>query len=293
MAILQLPGGLRSAFALSLDVLDVANRVASGLGSPEPFKTHVLRVGDSLDAHVHAVVLPGMGCSRWSEVQTILGSPAGRWAVQLMKQARREQRLLATSCAGVFVAAEAGALDGGGATTSWFLEHALAEHYPAIDLRGECMLIESQGCITGGAAMAHADVMLALVERHAGEAVADLCASYLLLDRRQSQRPYRVLTALLQGDRQLLAAGDWVRKHVAKKFTVEEVAHAAGLGARTFARRLKRVSGLSPIQFVQRIRMDHAKALIRAGASYESAAEHVGYSDGSALRRMFRKRGAA
>lgn len=56
----------------------------------------------------------------------------------------------------------------------------------------------------------------------------------------------------------------------------------------TFARRLKKVSGMSPIQFMQRIRLDEAKARLANGCSFEEAPAEVGHSDAFALGRVFR-----
>jgi len=291
VAVLNLPDGLRTGYSLSLDVLDVANRAARGLQRPPPFHPIELAPGKRLPRNLAAIVLPGMGCATAGEVDRTLAADHGRWAVKTLRAARKAGVYVATSCAGVFVAAAAGVLEGGSATTSWFLEAELAARHPDVDVKAECVLVESGSVLTGGAAFAHADVMLALVDRMAGAAIADLCASYLLLDRRQSQRPYMVLSALIQGDAQLVRAEAWVRERIADPFSVGEVASAVGLGTRTFARRLQKTCGLSPIQFVQRVRMDVARALIEQGASVEAAAAEVGYSDASTLRRLLRRNG--
>ncbi len=289
IAILELPEGLRTGFALSLDILDVANRATQNLSQASIFESVVLRPGQALPAQASVVVLPGMGSATYEEVERVLTSEHGQWAIDVMRTARQREVQIVTSCAGVFVAAAAGALDGQVATTSWFLKGELAARYPAITVQGECVLVDGGMCMTGGAAMAHADVMLALVERLAGGVVADLCASYLLLDRRQTQRPYMVLMALIQHDPQLVRAHDWVRQHVAASFYVSDVAAQAGLGPRTLARRLGRVCGMTPIQFIQRIRVDAARELIQSGMSVEAAAAEVGYGDATALRRVLRR----
>ncbi|MEL6179298.1 MAG: helix-turn-helix domain-containing protein [Myxococcota bacterium] len=292
IAILDLPEGLRTGFALSCDILAIANRAADHLGShPAAFEPIVLRPDQPLPDGLACVILPGMGSATYEEVAQILASEHGQWAVETLRQAHDQGVHIGTSCAGVFVAASAGVLDGKVATTSWFLEGELAARYPAITVHGECVLVESGTCLTGGAAMAHADMMLAVVERLAGATVADLCASYLLLDRRQTQRPYVVLMALIRHDPQLMQAYTWVRDHIAEPFYIADVAASAALGPRTLARRLQRTCGLTPIQFVQRIRVDMARTLMAQGMSAEAAATEVGYADATALRRVLRQHG--
>jgi len=288
IAVLALPDGMKSGFALSCDILDAANRAAESMALPQRFETLTLRAPHQIPDGLSAVVLPGMGCPTFEDVATILATRSGRWAARILRAASASDIYIATSCAGVFVAAEAGVLDGHAATTSWFLEAELAVRYPQIRVCAEHILVESGRCLTGGAALAHAEVMLAVVEKFAGAVVADVCARYLLLDRRRSQRPYIMLAAFIQDDPQLVHAEAWIREHIDEPFSVGDVAAAVGLGARTFSRRLKRACGLTPIHFIQRLRLDVARTLINQGASVDEAAPRVGYSDGTALRRVFR-----
>jgi transcriptional regulator GlxA family with amidase domain len=277
--------------AISRDVLFAANRAAKATARVPPFQECIVEPGQALPPDAAAVVIPGLGCITYDEVGQALASPSGRWAIETTRVAAARQVHVATSCTGVFIAAEAGVLDGCTATTAWFIAPALAEHYPHVRVEASCVLVQTAACTTGGAAMAHADVMLALVDRMAGPELADLCASYLLLDRRQSQRPYMVLRALIQNDPQLVRALEWVQENIQSPMRVADVARAAGLSARTLSRRLRATCGLSPVLFIQRVRVDRAMQLLTQGASMESASERVGYSDASALRRVLRKHG--
>lgn len=288
IGVIEADHALRSAQALSYDVLLVANRAAGALGQPTPFEVVTIRPKQRLPRALAALVLPGTGAASLQEIEQQLRTDHGRWLVRLLARAHAAGVQLATSCGAVFFAAEAGVLDGRAATTSWFLAQTLATRYPSIRVDADRVLIESGACITGGAALAHAEVMLALVERLASPSLADHCASYLLLDRRRSQRPYVVLAALIAGDPKLARAEAWVRDHLAEHFSVGELARAVGLGERTFARRVHERCGLTPIRFVQRIRVDAARAMIEHGASFEAAAPRVGYGDATTLRRVFR-----
>ncbi|WP_338075865.1 helix-turn-helix domain-containing protein [Bradyrhizobium zhanjiangense] len=65
---------------------------------------------------------------------------------------------------------------------------------------------------------------------------------------------------------------------------------SGSLGARTFARRCERASGLSPVRFVQRLRVDKAMELLETTRlSLDDIAEKVGYADPSTLRKLLHR----
>lgn len=289
IAIVETPDALGTARALSYDVLEVANRAAAALDRPTPFRVLPLQPGAARPRGLTALVIPGTGAATWPEVEAQLTSPTGRWLVQTITRAHAAGVHVATSCSGVFFAAAAGVLDGRRATTSWFLAPALAARHPRVQVDADRVLVESGACLTGGAALAHAEVMLALVERWASPTVASRTASYLLLDRRRSQRPYMMLSALAAADVRLTRAERWVRDHLSRRFSIATLATQVGMGERSFARLVERLCQLSPIGFVQRIRVDAARVLLERGLSFDAVAPQVGYSDASALRRVFRK----
>jgi len=69
---------------------------------------------------------------------------------------------------------------------------------------------------------------------------------------------------------------------------VDEMLRRSGLTVRTFKRRFSRALGMSPIAYVQRLRVEEAKKrLERTSDSVEAISWAVGYEDPSAFRRLF------
>ncbi|KAI9018954.1 hypothetical protein DFJ74DRAFT_200207 [Hyaloraphidium curvatum] len=62
---------------------------------------------------------------------------------------------------------------------SWFLHPTLARRYPDVRFVPDAMVVDDGSCLTGAAAMAQGDVMLALVRRVASPEIADLTARCL------------------------------------------------------------------------------------------------------------------
>jgi len=92
------------------------------------------------------------------------------------------------------------------------------------------------------------------------------------------------------GDGEILSSQHWLRSHFALASPVEEVIKRSKLAERTFKRRFVAATGLTPINYVQRLRIEDAKRrLERTEASVEEVSWRVGYEDAAFFRRLFRR----
>ena len=82
---------------------------------------------------------------------------------------------------------------------------------------------------------------------------------------------------------------DFVRSRLQEGVSVAELARLCDLPRSTFARHFKEQTGLSPYQFVQRIRIEQAKAMLLSNRSDLAViAVRLGFSDQSHFSRCFR-----
>lgn len=290
--VLVLEGVSPASLALTLELLETANWLQRQAGRAEPF----------------AIALNGTGAAPGGSAPDLLVAPGlrasgdtARFAADVAAPAR--QRLaaaaeggaqVASSGAGTFLLAEAGLLDGRRATTSWWLAAEFRRQFPAVDLRPDSNVVVDGPVATAGAPLAQLDLMLALVARHAGAELAQRCAARLLNAGRPSHAAYMASDFLAASDERVAAAERWALERLSDSFSIDELAGAAGLSARTFARRLHRAAGLSPVHFVQRLRVRHAVDLLKTTRlPFDEIARRVGYAEPSTLRRLLRREGAA
>jgi transcriptional regulator GlxA family with amidase domain len=293
VAVVEIEGCMASSAAITHDVLATANRISAAKRVP-PFKVTTVRCGSrrsDVDLRgIELVIVPGLGTPSTGELETKLKSPMCRRAVDMLARAHATGAMLAASCASTFLLAETGLLDGRRATTTWWFAPLFRQRYPAVELLTEQMVVADWPIATGGAAMAQMDLMLAVVGRVAGPSLAKACANYLLLDGRRSQVPFMAITYLASQDPRIANAEKWVRDNIARDFAIEELADAVALAPRTFARRVSATCGVSPVQFVQRIRLETARLLLETTRlSVEQIARRVGYAEPSTLRRLIRR----
>ncbi|MCK1497802.1 helix-turn-helix domain-containing protein [Bradyrhizobium sp. 183] len=106
----------------------------------------------------------------------------------------------------------------------------------------------------------------------------------------QLQSRYMALSYLVAADERISRAERWARSRLDRTFSISELATAVGLGARTFARRCERATGLSPVKFVQKLRVDKAMELLdTTRLGLDEIAERVGYADPSTLRKLLHR----
>jgi transcriptional regulator GlxA family with amidase domain len=306
--VLVTPGCFATSVTATLDVLAVARTIghAGGLDVPE-LDVRVLSVdgarvrsssGLTLDVDGAAsttrgdvVVVCGPGMADARRVLDDVRGETGRALRPVLRAARARGALLCASCSSTFLLAEAGVLDGLGATTSWWLGPTFRATYPAVRLDEEQRLVDAGAVITAGAALSHADLMLHLVRRIGGPSLGEACAKYLVVDETaKSQACFRVLEHLAQADAAVAHAEKSMRAAPAKPPTLAELARQAGLTPRTLSRRFVTATGLSPKRFLRRVRLELAAHLLCSSSdAVATVAERVGYDDERAFRRAFQR----
>ncbi len=84
------------------------------------------------------------------------------------------------------------------------------------------------------------------------------------------------------------AAAVWIKEHLAEPFTVDVLAHQAGMSHTAFHSQFRAATGLSPVQFQKNLRLHRARSLLVVGAhSVATAAYEVGYQSPSQFNREY------
>lgn len=242
------------------------------------------------------VMLPGifLGNGISGLLQTI---DSLRGVFGVLRERHAQGSVLASNCSASFVIAEAGLLDGGHATTAWWLERSFKARYPKVELRLGEVLDEYDNIISSAAATTYLDLSLHLVERFAGSEVAAGVAKTMLIDaNRASQIPYISLASLSQQDQQVhddalvLRAQKWLRKHAQLAFRLAALASHLAVSERTVIRHFQQALGTTPASYAQLLKIDLAKRLLEnTTLTLDQVCERTGYVDSGSFRRLFKR----
>ncbi|MFT4196041.1 GlxA family transcriptional regulator [Ottowia sp.] len=313
-----LDGALASSVGATLDVLGMAGRGAAALGLPAPAWRVVgareqvqLSGGMALAARPlegarlpagAVLVFPGLGLehadlgaggdihSRYDERQLLrrMAMPDAQAFARLAQRHRARGGRVAASCSGVLLPAMAGLLDGREATTHWRLGSFFHRHFPQIRLDTRRMVVDAEGVVSAGAAMAQMDLMLYLLRRLCGRALAELVTSYLLIDARPTQARYQVWAHVAEpGDETARRFEALIEASLPAIPTVSEAARQMHLTEKTLSRRLRKSTGATPMALIHGVRMRHARRLLELGElTLEEVAQRVGYANATSLRKL-------
>jgi transcriptional regulator GlxA family with amidase domain len=207
-----------------------------------------------------------------------------------LRRWQKEGVRIAAACVGTFLLAESGLLDGHDATTTWWLSPLFRSRYPEVRLDEDRMVVPSGQFVTAGAVMGHLDLVLWLI-RQASPELATLVARYMLVDGRVSQAPYIIPDHLAHSDPLIERFERWTRANLARGFSLQDAASELATSPRTLQRRAEAVLGKSPLAYFQDRRVERARHLIETSSmDLEAIAAEVGYSDGTTLRTLLRRR---
>jgi transcriptional regulator GlxA family with amidase domain len=225
------------------------------------------------------------------------GWTTGRYprVVNWIRQMHERGAILCSACLGIFLLAESGLFDGRDATVHYDAAGLFAAAYPAVPIHPERVLMISgdrEELVSSGASVAWHDLALHLVARFAGSAAAqDVARAFALQWHHEGFSPYVVFEGKRDhGDADIAAAQKWLSQYFSVANPVEQMLKRSKLAERTFKRRFVNATGLAPIAYVQRLRIEDAKKrLERSDASIDDISWRVGYEDPAFFRRLFKR----
>lgn len=218
------------------------------------------------------------------------GSPA-----RFIRQQYDAGATVCSVCTGSALLAEAGILDGVEATTHWSAVPVFEARYPNVVLHPERIVSVSgpgHRIVTGGGSAAWTDLVLYLIARFAGTDEARRIARVFLFgDRSDGQLPFASIARPRQHDDAIVAnCQAWVANHYDRRSPVEAMIGRSALPSRTFARRFKKATGYTPIEYVQTLRIEEAKQMLESSDdAIDDIADRVGYDDSRSFRRLFKR----
>lgn len=210
----------------------------------------------------------------------------------LRRAAPRAGRMVSV-CAGTFLLAAAGLLEGRRATTHWRVAAELARSFPQVKVEEDPIYLRDGPVWTSAGASSGLDLTLALVEEDCGAEVARQVAQELVLFLRrpggQSQFS-RFLEGQAPRQGPIRDLQTWALDHLSQDLSVTSLADKAAMSPRNFARVFTRQTGLTPARFVDQIRLEAARQRLEEGhETVEEVASACGWGSALGLRRAFER----
>lgn len=199
---------------------------------------------------------------------------------------------IASNCSGAFFLAKAGVLDGRVATTHWGYANKFKQDYPKVNLQENQFVTQADNifCAAGGSAFY--DLSLLLIERYCGREISTQVAKTQVIDgRRGNQNSYNNIKLYKpHSDSLVKTVQNYIEDNFTQPLSVAELADMVNITTRTLNRRFQACVDMRPIEYIQAIRIEHAKRLLESGEiTIKSLAHQVGYDDLSSFSRLFKR----
>jgi transcriptional regulator GlxA family with amidase domain len=199
---------------------------------------------------------------------------------------------IASICTGAFLVAATGLLEGRTCSTHWNAAADFRRLFPNIDLQIDKLITAQQGIYTNGGAYSFLNLILFLVEKYFDRQTAIYCSKVFQIEiERTSQSPFFIFqTQKEHGDDLICEAQTYIEENLAEKISFEELASKLAVSRRNFDRRFIKATGNTPVEYLQRVKVEVAKKTLEKGRKtiFEVMYE-VGYSDDKAFREVFKK----
>jgi transcriptional regulator GlxA family with amidase domain len=198
---------------------------------------------------------------------------------------------LVSICAGAFVLAAAGILDGRPATTHWAAAAELARRHPAVLVDPDVLYVDDGDVLTSAGAAAGLDLCLHIVRRDHGAAVAAEAArvSVVALERTGGQSQFVAHEPPGPEGGSLEPLLGWLVENLHRPLTLDDMAARAAMSPRSLTRRFREQTGSSPGRWLGRHRIRRAQQLLEStDRPVERIAGDVGFGSPTAFRERFR-----
>lgn len=203
-------------------------------------------------------------------------------------------RRVVSICTGAMILAELGLLDGRRAATHWWWAPILAQKYPAVQVDADAIYVRDGKYWTSAGVTTGMDLALALVEEDWSHAVAVQVARYnvMYMMRPGGQAQYSAqLLADKSEDPVIARTLTYILASLTDDLDVPALAERACMSERTFARRFKHQTGMTPAHYVEEARLQAARVeLEQSDAPVEQIALRTGFVSAERMRRAFQRR---
>lgn len=286
-----------------LDILSATNRFLQETGRPEAFKlllaSEQKNIKPSLlvDPHIEHTTLAELKQVDLVITPAFQGDPdailqRNAGMIQWIREMNQAGTEIASLCVGSYFLAEAGVLSNKICTSHWMAVTDMQRRYPDIKMLADMVLTDQEGVYTSGGAFSSLNLILYLVEKFCGKDTGIWASKMFSIDiDRVKQAHFAVFRGQYQHrDKEIQKAQAFIEQNYHQQISVEQIAEQINMSKRNFIRRFKNATQNTPLEYLQRVKIESAKkALEHSAQDTLSLAVEAGYNDVKTFRMVFKR----
>lgn len=199
---------------------------------------------------------------------------------------------VASLCLGSYFLAEAGLLNGKSCTSHWMALDDMRARYPAVNILPDRVMTDEDGIYASGGAFISLNLILYLIEKFSGREVSIWVSKMFSIDMDRFNQAH---FAVFQGQRRhededILKAQTYIEQHYDQQISIEQIAGLANMSKRNFIRRFKLATHNTPLEYLQRVKIESAKKeLEKTATNISTLMYNAGYNDLKTFRQVFKR----
>jgi len=291
------------SIAAILDVFETVNKFYTSTDKAAPFHIHLLGLEEDILLNPDAFGYQKLLLKDAKQVDLIL-IPA--FTTEDMKHTLQQNHVfipwlqqqyqnggeIATFCTGAFLLGASGLLNGKIATTHVDASNGFANAFPLVNLKADKTVTQDERLYTSGGATSSFHLLLHLIQERCGKGIAVKAAKVFAIDMDRDKQTYfsTFQPSHSHSDELVASAQQKIESNYHDTSTIEELIKDIPSSRRNIVRRFKQIIGITPIEYLQKTRIEAAKKLLeQTGQQMTEIIFNSGYSDPKAFRKMFKK----
>ena len=280
-----------------------ANAYWKAKGQKELFKIELAGISKQVDFHdglftvkphthisdiakTNLIVIPSLNHNYQQAVES--NRPLIDWIEKQYKNGAE----IASICTGAFLLASSGLLNGKRCSTHWAFAETFRNMFPKVNLQTDRLITDEGGIYTNGGAYSFLNLIIYLVEKYFDRQTAIFCSKVFQIEMdRQSQSAFIIFTGQKShGDEIVMQAQTYIENNLDDKISMEDLSSRFAVGRRNFDRRFIKATGNTPVEYMQRVKIEAAKKAFETNRkTINEVMYEVGYSDIKSFREVFKK----
>ncbi|MDF3011808.1 MAG: AraC family transcriptional regulator [Cellvibrio sp.] len=194
---------------------------------------------------------------------------------------------------GVCFLAEAGLLDSKAATTHWHYFDQFQKDYPLVQLKRQYFITQAGNLYCAASVNSLADLTVHFIQRFFGKTIASHVERHFSHEIRQAYETSGFFEAEKNPhpDEDITQIQIWLQDNYQRDILFPQIANRFGMSVRTLNRRFKNALGQTPSDYLQEVRINIAKDLLKtSNLSISEIADKVGYQDTGYFTALFKKK---
>ncbi|HZY79775.1 MAG TPA: helix-turn-helix domain-containing protein [Cyclobacteriaceae bacterium] len=284
------------------EILNRANEYWIRAGNQPAINIQIASFKNELKSHgdylaIHPVPIKKIKKTDLVIIPSIIEDPVSvvkknKVLIDWIREQYKNDTEIASICSGGFLLAATGLLEGKACSIHWNKVDQFRKMFPDVNVAEDKIITEENGIYTNGGAYSFLNLVLYLVEKLFDRSTAILCSKVFQIDLERTTQSHFTIFQIQKnhGDEVVSKAQTYIEENLDERISFEDLASQFAVSRRNFDRRFVKATGNTPVEYLQRVKVEAAKKELERGRKtiFEIMSD-VGYSDDKAFREVFRK----